>query len=232
MPMGETDETMPSPSDPPIDTPSPPPRRDRRGRLARLLRLPALVLVAIYFLIDDVVLAAFRPVVAWAAELRIVLRFAVFLRRLPPYPTLVLFLVPFAVLEPVKILGLWMMATGHFRSGLLTLAAAHVLSIVLVERLFHATRAKLLTIGWFAWIWERVSRLYDWSLGRLRATAAWRRAAATLRGAKARIRRLVESLRRSRAFVRARAGLAALRLRIRRLAGRSADDHSTGDGGA
>ncbi|MCE1235835.1 MAG: hypothetical protein LWW93_05705 [Hyphomicrobiales bacterium] len=195
----------------------PPPSSSRRFSWRALLRLPALVLVAIYFLIDDVVLAAFRPVVAWAAELRIVLRFAVFLRRLPPYPTLALFLVPFAILEPIKILGLWMMATGSFRVGLLVLATAHVLSIVLVERLFQATRAKLLTIGWFAWIWARVTRLYDWSVGRLKATAAWRSAAAIARRVRTRIR----------------AARDALRLVWRRLFRRrrgSADQSSAGDG--
>lgn len=188
----------------------------------KLLRLPALALVAIYFLIDDVVLAAARPIVAWAAELRVMLRFAVFLRRLPPYPTLVLFLVPFAVLEPFKILGLWMMATGHFRPGLLTLAVAHVLSIVLVERLFQATRAKLLTIPWFAWVWARVTWLYDWSVGRLKATAAWRRAAATLRAMKTRLRQTLAAIRRSRLVRRARSGLSSLARSVGALLRRSA----------
>lgn len=196
------------------EAPTPPPPEPERSWGARLLRLPVLALVTLYFLFDDVVLAAFRPIVAWAAGLRIVLRFAVFLRRLPPYPTLALFLVPFIVLEPLKLLGLWIMATGGFKPGLALLLTAHVASIVFVERLFHATRDKLLTIGWFAWGYVRVMRLYDWSMGRLRATEAWRWAAATISGLRARVRATVAAIRSSRFVARARAVVADLRLRL------------------
>lgn len=204
------------------ESPSPPPSTLRR--LARVvLRLPALVAVAIYFLIDDVVLAAFRPLVAWASGLRLFLRLALVLRRLPPYPTLILFLVPFVVLEPFKVGGLWLMATGRFRAGLIMLVVAHVLSIVLVERLFHATREKLLTIGWFAWVYGRVMRLYDWSLGRLRETAAWTWARRFVAGVRARVRRAIVTVRRSdamawmhRRIADARLWLIHLRIRLRR----------------
>lgn len=201
------------------ETPSPAPRRRRPlpRPLRRLLRWPALVLVAIYFLIDDVVLAAVRPLVAAVAELRPFVRLAALLDRLPPYPTLILFLVPFAVLEPVKIGGLWLMATGHFQIGVITLAAAHLLSIVVVERLFHATRDKLLTIPWFAWSYGKVMALYDWSVGRLKATEAWRRAAATLHAARLRLRAAVAAIRASRMVATLRRLGCELRLWLPRL---------------
>jgi len=201
------------------ETPSPAPvvHRPWKRRLRRLLRLPALVLVAIYFLIDDVVLAAVRPLVAAVAELRLFARMAAFLERLPPYPTLILFVVPFALLEPVKLAGLWLMATGHFRSGLVTLTLAHLVSIVVVERLFHASRAKLLTIPWFAWGYQKVMVLYDWSVGRLKATAAWRRATATLRGLRERLRATVAALRASPAAAAVRRLAVELRSRLSRL---------------
>ncbi len=195
-------------------SPAPRPRRPWKRLLRRLLRVPALVLVAIYFLIDDVVLAAVRPLVAAVAELRLFVRLAAFLDRLPPYPTLILFLVPFVVLEPFKLGGLWLMATGHFRVGVITLALAHLLSIVVVERLFHATRDKLLTIPWFAWTHGRVMALYDWSVGRLKATVAWRRAAAALHELRARIRATVAAIRASRAAAMLRRLAADLRLWI------------------
>lgn len=196
------------------DTPGSQEQPAKPSLLARVLRWPTLVLVAVYFLIDDVVLAAFRPIVAWAAGLEIARRFAIFLHRLPPYPTLGLFLVPFVVLEPFKIVGLWLMATGRFQSGLIMLAIAHVASIVLVERLFHATRDKLLTIPWFAAGYRWVMRLYDWSLGRLRRTEAWQRAAAMLAAARAKIRAVVHAVRTSAFADKVRAIVADLRLRF------------------
>jgi len=152
-----------------------------RRIIAAVVRVPLLVLVTIYFLIDDVVLAALRPLVARLAELRLFTRLADWLHGLSPYPTLILFLIPFVILEPFKIGALVLLAQGKMVTGGVMLATAHLLSIVLVERLFHATRDKLLTIGWFAAVYTRVMRLYDWSLGRLKATSAWQTVAAVLR---------------------------------------------------
>lgn len=171
------------------ETPTPPPSPTRRI-LGLLLRPLLFVFATIYFLIDDVVLAIARPLWARLAELRLFARLGAAIERLPPYPTLVLFLVPFVVLEPFKLWGLWLLGTGSLAAGATMLAIAHLTSILLVERLFHATRDKLLTIGWFARIHGWVSALYDWSLGRLRATAAWRAAAVVLAGLRATLRGL------------------------------------------
>ena len=191
---------------------SPPPAGPRHPLARAALRIPALILVTIYFLIDDVVLAAIRPIVARLAELRLFARLAEAIHRLPPYPTLVLFLVPFVVLEPFKLWGLWLVATGHLTFGGTMLAVSHLTSIVLVERLFHATRDKLLTIGWFARAYGAVMRLYDWSVGRLKATAAWRTVATLLHTARTRLRETIARLKASALAARVRSGVAALRL--------------------
>ncbi len=145
------------------------------------MRLALLVPVTLYFLLDEVVPALLRPVYARLAALRPIERLGEAILALPPVATLVLFLVPFAVLEPFKIYALVLIAGGHFASGSVMLAASHLASIVLVERLFRLTKPKLLTIGWFARVHGLVERVYDWSLGRLKATAAWRHTAAVLR---------------------------------------------------
>jgi hypothetical protein len=194
-------------------------QKPRHPIVRALLRLPLLVAATIYFLIDDVVLAAFRPVFAALAELRLFARLGEALHRLPPYPTLFVFLVPFVVLEPFKLWGLWLLGTGRFSAGATMLAVAHLSSIVLVERLFHATRDKLLTIGWFAWTYTRVMALYDWSLGRLRATAAWRAASAMVRRIRAGLRDAAAHLAPAFAAIRnaARGVWVNLRLGLRRL---------------
>lgn len=167
----------------------------RHPWLRAVLRLPLFLAATVYFLIDDVVLAAVRPIVARLAALRLFARMAEAIERLPPYPTLVLFLVPFVVLEPFKLWALWLLGTGRLAAGATMLAVSHLASIVLVERLFHATRDKLLTIPWFARVHGWVSALYDWSLGRLRATAAWRFAAATLHRLRQTLRLVLAPLR-------------------------------------
>lgn len=149
----------------------------RNGLGSRLLRLllrgPVMVLVALYFLLDDVVLAAFRPLFRRIAQWRLVQRLYLWLRRQNPYVTLVLFAVPFIILEPPKMLALLLIGLGHFSSGLTLLLSAHLLSIVVIERLFHVTRPTLLQIGWFAWGYGKVTVLRDWAIGHLKATGIW-----------------------------------------------------------
>lgn len=161
---------MTEPDQPSRPAPAAPDAPARHNRLwLRILRAPLVVLVALYFLLDDVVLAAVRPLVAWAAGLRLFVRLSAWFDRLSPYPTLALFAVPFIVLEPPKLISLYLIGTGHFRSGVLMLVTSHLLSIVLIERLFHVSKPKLMRIGWFAYAFGQVMRLRDWALGQLEA---------------------------------------------------------------
>ena len=75
---------------------------------------------------------------------------------LGPYPTLVPFLVPVIILEPVKPVGAYLIATGHLVSGVSMIAIGEVLKIVLVERLFHFSRDKLMSI-------PAIARVYNWA---------------------------------------------------------------------
>lgn len=150
----------------------------RRGLLRPLLSVAAVL----YFLLDALVFAALRPVVAWIGRLRIFARLNAWIARLGPYPTLVLFVVPLAVLEPLKPLGLYLMGTGHALEGGLIIAGAEILKITLVERLFRISRDKLLTIPAFAWCYVRVVRWLDW-LNTLPPWVAVKRVAARVREA-------------------------------------------------
>ena len=69
---------------------------------------------------------------------------------LPPYAVLAVFVVPFLIAEPLKILGLYWLGTGHVRVAIPTLILAHGATFLIVERIFDAGRDKLMTIGWVA----------------------------------------------------------------------------------
>ena len=158
----------------------------RRG-----LRLLALLLLVPYFLVDALFASALRPLFRWLGRQKFIAGIARWLAGLGPYPTLALFLVPVIVLEPVKPIGFWLMATGHFWGGLLFIAVGEVIKIVTVEQLFHFSRAKLLTIPLFA----RVYWFVVFWLDRLRALPPWRAAVAVAMALKGEVRRLWHSLR-------------------------------------
>jgi len=64
----------------------------------------------------------------------------------------------------------YLAATGQVVSGALTFIVGELLKLVLVERLFHLTRDKLMRIPAFAWVYGKVVEVKAW----LQATEAWR----------------------------------------------------------
>ncbi|WP_146260197.1 hypothetical protein [Rhizobium tubonense] len=117
--------------------------------------------MAIFLLIDWVARPLYRPVVAWITSWRVTEAFEVLVGRLPRWAVLVLFAVPFAIAEPLKIISLIIIAQGHVVSGIGLLVFAHLMTFVLVERIYHAGRAQLLSYRWFNWIVTHVAVIRD-----------------------------------------------------------------------
>ena len=112
--------------------------------------LPLVGLATVLVLFDDLFRSAVKPAVAWLARLKPVRRIEAFVAGLPPYPTLALFLIPMAIIWPIKLYALYLIGLGHVAYGALAFVAAKVVGIGLAERLFAISRNKLLSIGWFA----------------------------------------------------------------------------------
>ncbi|CAO3400638.1 hypothetical protein [Azospirillum palustre] len=136
----------------------PPPRR----LLSRLLRPVATLFAVAYFLLDALAYWVVRPVASRIARLPLFARLGQWVAGLGPYPSLVLVLVPLALLEPAKPVGAWLFATGRPMAGAGVIVGAELVKITLVERLFHIAKPKLLTIGWFAWGYVRVAAWLAW----------------------------------------------------------------------
>ena len=83
---------------------------------------PLLILLALVFLFEAWLWEHLRPLVAWVVGLvrwdRLKARLAAAIEHLPPYPTLLVFLIPVVLLFPLKLLGLWMLAHGSWLGAL------------------------------------------------------------------------------------------------------------------
>ncbi len=129
-----------------------------RMALRRLFR-PVLILLALVFLFEAWLWSHLAPIVAWIVahiplrELKA--RIAAWIEHLPPYPTLLIFVVPVAMLLPLKFVGLWMLAHGQWLGAAAVLALAKVVSLGVTAFIFDLTRDKLLQLSWFR-------HLYDW----------------------------------------------------------------------
>lgn len=147
------------------------PERTMVRRWIKRLATPIVVAVAvIYFLIDVLVLSLLRPLLERIAALRSLARVRAWIESLGPYPTLALLLVPIILLEPVKPVGLYLLATGQLVAGTGILATGEILKIVIVERLFHVAKPKLMTIRAFAAVLIYAAGWIDW----LQALPPWR----------------------------------------------------------
>lgn len=96
------------------------------------------------------------------------------LLRLPPYPALATFLIPGALLLPVKIGALWLMKHGQGALGIGVIVAAKVTGTAIVTRSFVLCKDKLMTIHWFAWIYNNFYRLRNWLFTRVQAMPTYK----------------------------------------------------------
>ncbi|SFO70562.1 hypothetical protein SAMN05216330_104265 [Bradyrhizobium sp. Ghvi] len=154
--------------------------------MKRILEPITYVLAAVYFLIDAVFMAVALPISRWLARHFEFKRLRAWIKSLPPYPSLALFSVPVIILEPIKPLAAYLVATGQFLSGVAAFIGCELLKLVLVERLFHLTRDKLMRIPAFAWVYGKFTEMRAW----LQATEAWRAIRALSRAAKDYVARL------------------------------------------
>jgi hypothetical protein len=175
----------------------------------RRLRHALLMLLALVLLFEAWLWDHLAPIVGWIVALiplaRIKAGIAAAVAGLSPPATLFVFIAPVLLLLPLKFLGLWMLAHGHWLGAFSVLALAKVVSVGVTAFIFDITRPKLLQMAWF-------HRFYDWVMRGI----AWAHALAE--PMKIRIKLVMRRIKRwFRMFAPKRAGRTLkLMLRIRR----------------
>jgi hypothetical protein len=69
-----------------------------------------------------------------------------FIHRLNPYVALALLAVPIAIVEPLKLVGLFIFGKGHWITGSVMVLFAYAGSLLVVERLFTVVKPKLIAL--------------------------------------------------------------------------------------
>ena len=128
----------------------------------RAVLLPVKLVIALVVFVDEILRPIYRPIV----KAILAHPFFAFLDRqvlsLPRWAILIVFAVPFLVAEPLKLVAVILFAKGRVLLGVVTFVLAQLLTFILVERIFHAGRTKLLTYSWFAWAVARAAEIRDW----------------------------------------------------------------------
>jgi hypothetical protein len=156
-----------------MSDPFSPPPAPKRGPLKRGLLAVLRAILVVFIVLDELLRPLYRPLIRRLADLRVVQKLEEKVAALPRPLVLLALAIPFAIAEPLKIFGLLLFARGQFWPGLVVTAFAHLMSFVLVERIYEAGREKLLSYRWFAWIMAQVVRVRDTMLGWVRETSAY-----------------------------------------------------------
>ena len=141
--------------------------------LLKFILLPVRVIIAVVWLLDEAVRPLYRPALEWVSSLGVMERFSAWVKRLPRLAILVLFAIPFAIAEPLKVLALVIIAKGSAVVGILLLVLSYLMTFLIVERIYHAGRDKLLTYPWFKWSMDQIGFIRVSVLAVKTSTMAW-----------------------------------------------------------
>lgn len=122
---------------------------------------PFWILLALIFLAEAWLWDHLEPLVARVVKLVPWGRFKEWLTRgiedLPPWATLIVFVVPFILLLPLKFLEVYLLATHQWLAACVVLILAKLVGLGVTAFIFDVTRDKLLQMAWFR-------RVYEWFL--------------------------------------------------------------------
>jgi hypothetical protein len=132
------------------------------------------IIAALILLFEEWGWKPLSDALAWLGRFPIVARLEALISRLPPYAALAVFALPTAILLPVKLVAMWLLAKGQVATATAAFVAAKIASTALVARIFVLTRPSLMRIGWFAraytWFMPWKERLF----AQIRASWVWR----------------------------------------------------------
>ena len=99
------------------------------------------------------------------------------LERLAPYPTLLVFLIPLALSEVIKVISFVAFARGQIFAGVLIYLFAEVVRFGLAAYVWAVCRDKLLSIEWVAKLHAWLLRMNDWAQAQIAPVRSWIRQA-------------------------------------------------------
>lgn len=139
-------------------------------------------LLFVVILIEEAFWSVFEALSGFFARFELVQKLEVFVAARRPATCLALFLIPVLLMLPFKFAGVWLIAHEHLLEGLFMFVSAKACGTFLAARLFALTKAKLLSIAWFAYCFEKFSawkvrvKNYVYATATYQAYRSWRMA--------------------------------------------------------
>jgi len=135
--------------------------------MRRHLLRPLWIILALLFLAEAWLWDHLEPIVARIVNVipwgKLKEKLARLIEDLPPWAALVVFVIPFIVLLPLKFLEVYFLAKHAWLAAIFVLVVAKLLGLGVTAFVFDVTRDKLLQMAWFRQLYEWVLELRAWA---------------------------------------------------------------------
>src|SRR5438270_4479559 len=132
--------------------------------MRRLLK-PLWILLAVFFLVEAWLWDHLRPLVAAVVNViawdKLKARLAKLVEWLPAWAVLIVFVIPFVVLLPLKFLEVYLLVRRQWIAAILVLVLAKLVGLGVTAFIFDVTKPKLLQMDWFRRAYELVLHWLD-----------------------------------------------------------------------
>ena len=135
-------------------------KRPRVRRTALLALAMAFVVIAWVW---DGLAAVGRALAGFIPWARFKQAFAKLVDRLPALLVLLVFLVPFLIVEPLLVGATIAIAMGYVLSGAIAWIVLKFLAVALIPAIFDLTKHKLMTMPWFVRAYEKVMAFHHYA---------------------------------------------------------------------
>jgi hypothetical protein len=128
---------------------------------------PLWIVLALLFLLEAWLWDHLQSVLSRAVSLlpwdKFKAKLAHLISDLPPWATLIVFVIPLIVLLPLKFLEVYFLANRQWLAAVVVLIVAKLLGLGVTAFIFDVTRDKLLQMAWFSRMYDWFMRLRDWA---------------------------------------------------------------------
>jgi hypothetical protein len=125
----------------------------------------------------DGLVAIGRAIAAFVPWARFKQAFAGLIDRLPAPLVLLIFLVPFLIVEPLLVVATVAIAMGYVVSGAIAWILLKLTAVSLIPAIFDLTKHRLMTMPWFVLAYDKVMAFHDYADA---AVAPYKQAAAAV----------------------------------------------------
>jgi hypothetical protein len=147
--------------------------QDFGGNLTLVLRHTLAIALAVFILFEEWGWEPLSRLVGNLACLPIWARTERRIRAMSPRASLIVLVLPWILLLPLKLVTLWLLATGQIALAMTAVVLGKIIGTAIVARLFSLTKPALMRVAWFASWYMRWTLTKDRLLLHARGTETW-----------------------------------------------------------